>query len=163
MSNINNNIEIKANDILVKNDMLKIPVDLITIAHNNDIEVYHKCLPDSVSGAIRYNKDTKKFQILIDDGETENRQRFTLAHELAHYFLEKEKLLCGEEIHFDTQYRKSTTPREAEVDYLAGALLMDKSLVTKLYNIYPSVSLLAKTFNVSESAMTMRLMMLGLI
>ena len=39
-------------------------------------------------------------------------KRFTLAHELAHYFLEGQKLLCNQEIHFDTKYRKDRNLEE---------------------------------------------------
>lgn len=163
MARINNKLEKEANTILVKNDMLRLPVDLIAIANNNDIEVYRAELPDGISGAIKYNQDSQKFQILVDKNEPYSRQRFTLAHELAHFFLEKEKLLCNQEIHFDVLYRRNKNPGEEDVEYLASALLMDKIMLTKLYNICPYISVLAKTFEVSESAMTIRLSKLGLL
>lgn len=163
MSEINKKLEILANDILLKNDMLKLPVDLVAIANNNNIDVYRTELPVGVSGAIKYNEETKKFQILIDKGDPVNRQRFTLAHELAHYFLQGEELLTNKDLHFDTLYRRSLNSEEYQVDYLAGAMLMDKEMLTKLYQINSSIKLLATLFQVSESAMTVRLMKLGLI
>lgn len=163
MAKINDNLENLANDILLKNDMFRLPVDLIKLAKNNNIDVYYTELPAQISGAIRYNKNKHKFEILIDATESKSRQRFTLAHELAHFFLEGELLSESQDIHFDTLYRKNKNPHEVEVEYLAGAILMDRKMVTTLYNLYPSVSLLAKTFFVSESAMTVRLMVLGLI
>lgn len=163
MSKINAVLEQQANDILLENDMLKLPVDLIKLANNNNIEVYYEKLPDDISGSIKYNKDKKKFQILIEKREPGYRQRFTLAHELAHYFLEGRKLLQNQEIHFDTKYRKEKNSEEYRANYLAGALLMDKAIVSRLYEIYPSIPVLARTFNVSESAMTQRLMTLGIL
>lgn len=163
MACINQELESKANDILVKNDVYKLPVDLMKIASNNDIEVYYKNLPDGISGSIRYNEEKKKFQIIIEASESDNRQRFTLAHELAHYFMEREKMLYDKEIHFDPKYRKNKNPEEEEIEYLAGALLMNKNMLTKAYQVCPYVSLLASTFKVSESAMTVRLMVLGLL
>ena len=163
MAKINNNLENLANDILLKNDMFRLPVDLIKLAKNNNIDVYYTILPNQISGAIRYNIDKNKFEILINETENKSRQRFTLAHELAHYFLEGELLSKSQDIHFDTLYRKNKNPHEAEIEYLAGAILMDKKMVTTLYNLNPSISLLAKTFFVSESAITVRLMVLGLI
>ena len=163
MSKINYKMEELANDILVKNDAFKLPVDLISIANNNDIDVYKQKLPDGISGAIRYNKDINRFQILLEKDESLTRQRFTLAHELAHFFLEREKLLMQEEVHFDTKFRRYHNDEENEADYLAGALLMDKKMLSILYRINSSISVLAKTFNVSESSMTVRLMILGLI
>lgn len=163
MSKVDLKLEQEANNILFDNDMLKIPVDLIEIANNNNIEVYYTELPEGISGAIKYNKDKNRFQILIEENEPSYRQRFTLAHELAHYFLEGKKLLCNQEIHFDTKYRKDRNLEEYRANYFAGALLMDKAMVTKLYEICPSIPILARTFNVSESAMTQRLIMLGII
>lgn len=163
MAKLDKKLEHEANDILCTNDMLRVPVDLIEIATNNDIEVYYQKLPEDISGAIKYNDEKKKFQILIEKCEPEYRQRFTLAHELAHYFLEGKKLLCNQEIHFDTRYRKEKNLEEYRANYLAGALLMDQELLSRLYKICPSIPVLARTFNVSESAMTQRLITLGLL
>lgn len=162
MAKINKRLEEYAFDIIVDNDALRLPVDLISIANNNGIEVYRKKLPDEISGAIRYNEQTNKFQILLEESDSFTRQRFTLAHELAHFFLEKNKLQNSKEIHFDTRYRKIKDSSEREVDYLAGALLMNQAIVKELYEIKPSVSHLANIFKVSESAMQVRLKMLGL-
>lgn len=162
MSKINNELEEFAFRILVENDMLKVPVDLVALANNNNIKVYNQELPQDISGAIRYSEDLDIFQILISSDEPFNRKRFTLAHELAHYFLEKEKLQLAKNIHFDTKYRRVSDTNEKEVDYLAGALLMNKAIIKELYDINPSVKTLAKLFGVSESAMFVRLKTLGL-
>lgn len=163
MSKINTRLEQQANDILITNDMLRLPVDLIKIAKNNEIEVYYQELPKDISGSIRYNEEKKKFQILVEKNEPEYRQRFTLAHELAHFFLEGQELLCNQEIHFDPKYRRDKNPTEARANYLAGALLMDRDMLTTLYGVNKSIPVLARTFNVSESAMTQRLIKLGLM
>lgn len=163
MSKYNRNLENMARDILVKNDMLKVPVNLIEIANNNNIEVYYKSLPTGISGAIRYNKKEDNFQVLIEETEPSFRKRFTLSHELSHFFLQKETLLSTQKVHYDILYRKSINSKEAEVDYLAGAILMEESIVRRLFEVNSSIKELAKVFNVSESAMTVRLMQLGLI
>ena len=163
MAKYDSRLEHFAKEILVKNDMLKLPVNLIEIANNNDIEVYYVHLSEGVSGAIRYNKDIKKFQILIEKNEPEYRKRFTLAHELAHFFLERNTLLETEKIHYDVLYRSNIGEKERDVDYLAGALLMNADILKKLYRINPSIRELAKTFNVSDSALTVRLMTIGVL
>lgn len=163
MAKYNDNLEHLAKEILVKNDMLKIPVNLIDIANKNNVEVYYSSLPEGISGAIRYNREKKKFQILIEKTEPEYRRRFTLAHELSHFFTQKDFLTNTKEIHYDVLYRTSTTSNEKEIDYLAGAILMEKSILTRLYKINPSVKELAKIFKVSESALTVRLMQVGLL
>lgn len=162
MININHVLEEKSKDILVNNDMLKLPVNLSEIAKNNNIDVYIDKLPDGISGAIRYNEEKEKFEILIEENESNVRQRFTLAHELAHFFLEKEKIETSGKIHFDTLFRKEKNSEEREVEYLAGAILMNKEILEKLYDINSSIKDLAKVFDVSESAMTVRLSILKL-
>ncbi len=163
MSKIKSELEKKASNILIENDMLKLPVDLIKIADNYNIDVYYKELPNGISGAIKYDIKDEKFKILLAKNEPKKRTRFTLAHELAHYFLAQEELKNTYEIHFDTLYRKATDNSEGEVDYLAGALLMNKELLERAYKAIPSISALAEMFDVSDSAMTVRLMKLGLI
>lgn len=162
MSRINEKLEIFALEILTQNDMLRLPVDLAIIASNNDIEVYKESLPNGISGAIKYNRDINKFQILIEKFDSFARQRFTLAHELAHFFLEDKKLQKNGEVHFDQKYRKTKNRDEEDVEYLAGAILMNKDILTSLYEINPSISELSNIFKVSESAMTVRLKILGL-
>ena len=52
--------------------------------------------------------------------------------------------------------------REREVDYFAGALLMNKMLLEKIRN-ENTIDELAQIFDVSVSAMTVRLDILGLL
>lgn len=157
---INHTLEELSKDILVKNDMLKLPVNLIEIANNHNIEVYYVKLPDGISGAIKYNEEYNNYQILIEEREPENRKRFTLAHELAHYFLND---VSKDKLHYDVAYRSQKNEKEKRADYFAGALLMEENIIKKLYRINPSIKELAQVFMVSESAVTVRLMTLGII
>ncbi len=168
MSKINNDLEELTSSILLSNDMYKVPVDIIKIANVNDIKVYEGDLDKKVSGAIRYNKATSEFEILVNKKDAKVRQRFTIAHELGHYFLHQD-FLKQEEIHIDTiMYRNNEVETEEEkereriVDYFAGALLMNRTLLEKLCKEY-TIAELAELFNVSGSAMTVRLDILGLL
>lgn len=161
MSNIKIELEDFAQDILVKNDMYKIPIDLIGLANNNSIDIYEKELEEKISGAIKYDKKSKKYTILLNKNENYYRKRFTLAHEIGHYFLDKD-ILESDEIHIDILYR-SSNEKEKEIDYFAGALLMPKRFIEIMYKDNITISELAEIFEVSESAMTVRLDILGLI
>lgn len=165
MIRINEKLEEFTSDILLNNDMYTIPVDVIMLAHNNEIKVFEAELDKNISGAIRFNNDTKKFEILVNSKDSKVRQRFTIAHELGHFFLHKD-ILESEDIHIDILYRTEKTPeeveREKEVDYFAGALLMNRTLLKKLRNSY-SITELAEMFEVSASAMTVRLDILGIL
>ena len=148
-------------EILIKNDLYKIPADILVIAKNNNINVYKVSLDEKVLGAIRYIKEEDKFQILLNNNVELTRQRFTLAHELGHFFLHQD-LLKSEEVHIEIMYR-ITEENEKEVEYFAGALLMNKLLLEKTYETIKDIKQLAKLFEVSESDMTLRLSILGLI
>lgn len=167
MSNVREDLEELTTQILIDNDMLnKVPVDVVSIAKNYNISAYAADLEKKVSGAIKYDHKTDKFEIIVNKNHSGTRKRFTLAHELGHYFLH-EDMLKSSDLHIDTLYRVAmqvdteTKEQEKEVDYFAGALLMNKMSIEKLYDSY-SVGELADIFGVSYSAMTVRLNILGL-
>ena len=167
MSKIIDKFEELTSNILINNDMFKVPVDVVKIAKLNSINVYEGNLEKNVSGAIRYNKETENFEILVNKNDTRERKRFTIAHEIGHFFLHKE-ILISDEIHIDIMYRMPNDNdeqkrREKDVDYFAGALLMNRTLLTKMYNENNTITELAEIFDVSVSAMTVRLDILGLL
>lgn len=168
MDKINQELEDMTSEILLNNDMYKIPVNIIKIANANDIKVYEGNLDKKISGAIIYSANDDRFDILVNREDAKVRQRFTIAHELGHYFLHRE-LLKKDELHIDTiLYREENKKdgdakkREQEVDYFAGALLMNRTLLENIRNEH-SIAELAEIFNVSVSAMTVRLDILGIL
>ena len=168
MSKTREYLEELTTQILVDNDMLyKVPVDVVEIANAYGINVYVADLSNEISGAIRYNQEAKKFEILVNKNNAEVRQRFTIAHELGHYFLHRE-ILKNEEVHIDVLYRSetqtdiTTKEQEKEVDYFAGALLINRMIIEKLNENY-TVAELAKILKVSSSAMAVRLDILGIL
>lgn len=169
MGKINERIEELTSDILKQNDLFKIPADILVIAKNCNIDVFNSRLISSdILGAIRYEKTAEKFQIVLNDniaGEEKvklRKKRFVLAHELGHFFLHKEALKSAE-IHIDVLYKKITQEDEKEVDYFAGALLMNKLLLEKTFETVTDTQELADLFEVTETDMTVRLTTLGLI
>nr|DAJ23379.1 MAG TPA: IrrE protein [Caudoviricetes sp.] len=168
MSKINQEIEDMTSEILLNNDMYRVPVNVIKIANANGIKVYAGEIEEKISGAISYIKQEDVFKILVNKNDAKVRQRFTIAHELGHYFLDRD-FLKGEEIHVDTTlYRgdieidEEAKKREQKVNYFAGALLMNKTLLEKLRN-ENTIKELADIFEVSVSAMTVRLDILGIL
>lgn len=161
MSDIRQNIEDLTSEILMKNDLYKIPADIIVIAKNNNIDVYNIDLPQNIQGAIRYYKENDKFQIILNGKLNLRQRRMTLAHEIGHFFLHKD-ILKSDEIHVDIMYRIEGEA-EKEVEYFAGALLMNKLLLEKTYESITDIKELSDLFEVSESDMTLRLSILGLI
>lgn len=161
MSKIKENLEDLTSRILVNNDMYNIPVDPIKIAKTYDIEVYQGELDNKIAGAIRYYKEKDKFEILVNKKDPMVKKRFTIAEELGYYILYEEKLK-KEEVHVNL-IDKTVNEEEKEVEYFAGALLVNKTLLENVYNSNSTILELAQLFKVSISSMTLRLNVLGLL
>ena len=122
-------------------------------------------LPADVSGEIRRVSTAESvagFQIRINRHEDKRRQRFTLAHEIAHYLLHAD--LIKDSLSDDVLYRSSlSNRREAEANRLASDILMPQSLIEQISNEFPGQSRealavkLAHILEVSEIAMKIKL------
>lgn len=161
MSKINQKLEDLTSRILVNNDMYNIPVDPVKIAKTYDILVYEGNLNNKIAGAIRYYKDKDKFEILVNKNDPKTKQRFTIAEELGYYILH-EKKLKDDEIHINL-IDKQIDEEEKEVEYFAGALLINKTLLENVYNSSSTILELSELFKVSVSSMTVRLDILGML
>jgi len=125
-------------------------------------------MPDNKSGYIRRELDGS-FTIGLNRDDSELRQRFTLAHELGHYFLHSDLLEPGGE-HFDRLYSGHndsgvlSARDETQANRFAAELLMPKTQVERLWSLNSRKEhwKLAKQFGVSSSAMAWRLVNLNL-
>lgn len=159
---INNNIETKAMDVLDINGFNNIVVDPVKLASVYGIDVKSATFKRSdISGMIK--KENGKTTIYVNSKEPLIRKRFTVAHELGHYFLghlgENDKII----------HRKndlySSDKNESEANAFAAALLMNqykfKELYKKLDYIGVPIELIieqiASTFKVSKIAVKIRL------
>ena len=142
-------------------------VDPIKVANSYGIKVepYKEVVPDDLCGEIE--KTEEGIVIRYNPMHHENRQRFTIAHELGHYLLGH---LSGEE---SKQFRDVTrnftsatyNPKEVAANRMAAQILMPADKLDFL--IYKkgvtSIKELAKIMRVSEAAMLYRLKNLGWI
>lgn len=168
-------IELLAHDVLEAHDIYTLPVDPIIIANNLGIKVYAEDYDpfngDIVSGAI-VKHENGSIEIYVNKNDSYERQRFTIAHELGHYFIHLQNAPSFERVdmHRATGYSTSM-PQEVEANNFAASLLMDRNMViekfvlTKDFNFseLKSIEYLANLFGVSKSAMQYRLINLGLI
>lgn len=170
-----NSIEVLAHEVLESYDIRNTPVDPLLIAKELGIKVYAESFStyngDKVSGAI--TKDEKgKIEILVNESDTYERQRFTVAHELGHYFMHIKDAHKYERVdmHRATGYN-TNMPQEVEANNFAAALLMDKDMIYENISIAKNFNLsrvkcieyLANLFEVSKPAMEYRLKNLGLL
>ena len=128
---------------------------------------------DDISGAVRFFKedDNDRVQILVNTDKSDNRQYFTIAHELGHYFLhydevKKKSAVFDVENVLTTMYRMDmglSGEKEVEANHFAGSLLMPRKQVLRSWKTFGSIEKCAEVFLVSESAMAVRLDVLGLV
>lgn len=81
------NPETEAEEVLRNLGLWKLPVDPITIARIEEIELLPDSYGDGFDGRIRFIKEIGSFAISFRQegpGRSSGRVRFTLAHELGH-------------------------------------------------------------------------------
>jgi Zn-dependent peptidase ImmA (M78 family) len=147
------------------------PVDVIHIAEGLGIRVVKTQLGNSVSGALLTREGQPT--ILIERGHSRKRQRFTIAHEIGHYWL-GHQFEPGEQVHVDgavsmrnERSTEGTDQKEIEANQFAASLLMPRAMLDEELRrsggvvTEAMVTELANKFDVSEQAMTIRLGALG--
>lgn len=97
------------------------------------------------------------FDILLPRYTHPLRDRFTLAHELGHYFLHSEQGKTPIIAH-----RYGSTRIEWEANWFAAALLMPRDVFTKVLSQHGDISRVARHFGVSISAAEVRKNALGI-
>lgn len=132
------------------------PVMLGPIVRELGILVRRLPLGPIAGQLMRDAKASSGFVIFINSSDALTRQKFTLAHELAHYILHRDLIRDG--IVDDTMYRSElSNVYEVQANQLAADILMPIRLVKKWRTIVPDIKELAKKFEVSEQAMKIRL------
>tara|TARA_R110000782_G_scaffold13730_22_gene40365 strand:- start:5887 stop:6390 length:504 start_codon:yes stop_codon:yes gene_type:complete len=152
-------MEMTLNDNLdiIKEHQATTPVHVIPLASKFGIDVFKVPVDnDNFSGMIRKNDDGK-YDIYVNASHSPSRRRFTIAHELAHYILHRVQI--GDGITDDALYRSGLSNYiESEANQLAADILMPRHLLQKYMDEgINSVPELAKIFEVSPSAMSIRL------
>ncbi len=139
----------------------------------SDLNIVLISLNSNFSGVIEFNKEKNEFTIFANIDKPKTRQYFTIAHELGHYFLHQD-IIKREDIIIDSENSSGNrelfrldfykhTKIETEANNFAASLIMPTDLVKKAWKIFESVEECAKVFNVSVSAMSIRLEKLNLI
>lgn len=165
-------IEKRIVELLRKNHITKPPVDVERIAAAENVEIRQAPTGTNISGALV--RSGGLVFIAVNNAQHHNRQRFTIAHELAHYFLDHP----GQDVHVDgdftvnLRYRSSYDDaqdiHEIQANQFAASLLMPKDFLIKdVLSEFPldeeKVRKLARRYHVSEQAMTIRLVGLGFV
>ncbi|HHX57134.1 MAG TPA: ImmA/IrrE family metallo-endopeptidase [Clostridiales bacterium] len=111
---------------------------------------------------LKVSENTILVEVRLLEQENQGRYRFTLAHELAHWILHKEKIKS--EVAYDDS--QSDKAMEYQADYFASVLLMPLPVIKRFFHYYAmkknltrtdKIELMANQFGVSKQAMEIRL------
>lgn len=157
-----NRIDPREREILQRY-MSDVPVKLGAIARELGIDVKLSPLPLSVSGQI--SRVDNGYEIKINRHESRQRQRFTLAHELAHFLLHRDVIdNLGGTLKDNVLYRSGAGETiEYEANRLASQIVMPERVLKDIYKQHGEqlneglVEELAERFGVSKAAMEIRM------
>lgn len=145
----------------------RVPVRLDAIANQLGLAVQRVPMGAGISGSIRHDPDCGSpsgFVIEIDSEEPSIRQRFTLAHEIAHYILHRDVIRNGIKVIDSAMYRsRLSSDYESQANRLAADILMPRNRVLEAWGADKDAASLAQTFEVSKGAIEIRLKHLGLV
>lgn len=156
---------------IVSKHLAKAPVDLEAIFDELGIEFERLWMDDGASGSITRQGD--KFTIAVNGLESQTRQRFTAAHELAHYLMHRDLMHTNggrmnrhtDKLYGDPDSNPAspfTRQHEIEANRIAAQIVMPAQLVRTRFAVCQDAGKLASEFGVSKAAMEIRLKTLGL-
>lgn len=150
-----------AKTVLDENWDQQLPVNIEQICRACGVITYRRVMPDDLSGMIVKRATEKNARAFIDSDEPAVRRRFTLAHELGHFIertvLAKDNEYGFSEVRMGGRRENDYFPHEFFADEFAGAILMPETKVREFKSEGKSVQEMARLFDVSVSAMEMRL------
>jgi Zn-dependent peptidase ImmA (M78 family) len=139
----------------------KAPVDVKAILKKLGIKVHEVDLGKSISGAIEKSRGGV-YTISVNSADSLTRKRFTMAHELGHYMLHRDKI--GDGITDNRMYRANEancrigSKEETQANQFAANLLMPKELIESLQvQGIKDEGELAEILSVSLQALNIRL------
>ncbi len=153
------------------------PVNIEAIAKRLGLTVVYEDLGPDVSGLL-VSKGNDAY-VFIQRSDHAHRRRFSIAHEVAHFVL-RHQFDGGRHVHVDRGHFISQRgprasagidPKEIEANQFAACLLMPSKLIRdsvratagEMPLLDHHVSSLAREYEVSDQAMTIRLTTLGLL
>lgn len=141
--------------------------NIVELANDLGVKVFEEELLPYESGYLEYAPtcgSASCYRIVINSRHSPERQRFTVAHELAHFLLHREKddfVVSREQMHRSEDYfqylEAEDRAYEAEANIFAATLLMPPNLFRPASErLEGDVGQLAKLFWVSEDAVRRR-------
>lgn len=164
----------KAEDLLRDFGVARPPVPLKEIAAGLGLTIVLEPYESGREISAMLLREHGRAVIGVNSRDSKLRQRFSIAHEIGHLMLHKGRLYLDGEVNFrDRTSTLGIDDEEVEANLFASAFLMPQGMVRRelalLLSINPNltetklVSELSSKFEVSRSAMMIRLRSLGLL
>lgn len=177
---LRNRVRALAHNVLQRHRLSSAPVDLHALTQQEGILLTKADLGQDVAGLLTWTRSGQPMVCLNsqhddprDPQRLSKRQRFTLAHELGHYFLgHRGAVFYDEQTTVIFRREGVSNPQEAAANAFAAELLMPEPLLrAEVEDLLDSrgwldddaVGDLARDYDVSVQAMTIRLSRLGYI
>lgn len=151
---------------IIQSYLTEAPVNIEAIIRSLGIELDKKAELDSgISGQIERLSDGS-YKISVNKSDHYFRQRFTMAHELAHFLFHRS--LIGDGVDDNKAYRSTNTGKfyntsitrehETQANQFAASTLMPEALVRKLRNEFgDDLDTLSNKLQASKQAIDIRL------
>jgi len=161
--------------LLIQHRIDKPPVDVEQLAVSLGIKVQYEPADDDLCGFLLRDVDQHRILIGVNKNHSSNRRRFTISHEVGHFFLHEQG-----KVHVDYRFRlkvtdegssKGSSEEEKEANLFAAELLMPVNFVKQDLAEVEALDLvddailgdLAERYAVSTQAMAFRLAYLNYI
>ncbi len=139
-------------------------VDVIQLAQNLNVPVYVVEDDDDFCAQIRYSSENSSFAILVNKNHSATRSRFSIAHEIAHYVKDHNRI---KEQGVMNRKGEGEADIEKQADELAAEILMPTSVIDRFMENaevdssqainHDFIQKISKEFNVSLLVAAIRL------
>lgn len=145
--------------LMVQAGMTGIPVDVTGVASLLGLQVLYEQMSDEMSGYLENRLG--RWVVGVNSLHAGVRQRFTIAHEIAHFVLHRKHQETFRDVIF-MRRSMNANAMEREADSFAADLLMpQEEVIFDIQSGFLNVHGLAARYNVSALAMKFRLQNLG--
>ena len=133
------------------------PINLMGMSRELGLGFAIEGLPAGISGKLTRDQNySGGFKISVNAADPPRRQRFTTAHEIAHFVLHRD--LIGDGITDNAMYRSSLSDEyERQADRFAAQMLLPAEAVRAAYRNTKALAGLSVMFDVSGDAIRIRL------
>ncbi len=133
-------------------------IDIEQIAKELNITIVYVQMDSAISGYLKFVEE--QWVIGVNSLHNPKRQRFTIAHELGHYYMHREKNVDFEDTTF-FRNNDSTSIEYSANEFAANLLMPESRVKSAVESGVKNIEKLSTMFNVSVAAIKYRVVTLG--